>query len=84
VVKNLFLTAPPPPVAYLRGALTNGSWQVQFWSRTNWNYALEKSSNLQTWSPAGASVPSGGGLLILADTNALEEREFYRVSANPQ
>jgi len=84
VIKNLFLTAPPPPVTYLGGALTNGNWAAHFWSRTNWNYALEKSPDLKTWSPVVSAVAGTGGFLILLDTNTLEQSQFYRVGASPQ
>ncbi len=82
-VKNLFVTAPPPPVTYLSGSLTNDTWQAQFWSRTNWNYTLEKSSDLQTWLPLAPALAGPGGLMTLQDTNAPRQSQYYRVSAYP-
>jgi hypothetical protein len=64
--------------------LTNNIWQVQFWSRTNWNYRLEESLDLQTWSPLTPTVASAGGQMTLEDTNAPVQSHYYRVSANPQ
>jgi hypothetical protein len=84
LVKNFLITAPPPPVTYLSGSLTNNIWQVQFWSRTNWNYRLEESLDLQTWSPLTPTVASAGGQMTLEDTNAPVQSHYYRVSANPQ
>jgi hypothetical protein len=84
LVKNLFVTAPPPPVTYLSGGLTNDAWQVQFWSRTNWNYTLEKSPDLQTWLPLAPALAGPGGLMTLQDTNAPRQSQYYRVSAYPQ
>jgi hypothetical protein len=84
IVKNLLITAPPPPVAYLSGSLTNNTWQVQFWSRTNWNYTLEKSSDLRMWSPLVPSLGGTGVQMTLQDTNAQTQSQYYRVSANPQ
>ncbi|HEY3863605.1 MAG TPA: hypothetical protein VGO59_17150 [Verrucomicrobiae bacterium] len=83
-VKNMFVTAPPPPVTYLSGAFTNNAWQAQFWSRTNWNYTLEKSANLQTWLSLGPAAAGTGGPLALQDTNTPGPSVFYRVSASPQ
>jgi hypothetical protein len=80
----LLVTAPPPPVTYLSGSLTNDTWQAQFWSRTNWNYTLEKSSDLQSWSPLAPALGGTGGQMILQDTNAPQQSQYYRVSANPQ
>jgi hypothetical protein len=84
IVKNFLITAPPPPVAYVWGSLTNNIWQAQFWSRTNWSYTLETSADLQTWSPVAAPVSGPGGLMTLQDTNALGQSRYYRVSATPQ
>jgi len=84
IVRNLLVTAPPPPVTYLSGSLTNDTWQAQFWSRTNWNYTLEKSSDLQSWSPLAPALGGTGGQMILQDTNAPQQSQYYRVSANPQ
>ena len=83
-MKNFLITAPPPPVTYLSGGLTNDAWEVQFWSRTNWNYTLEKSSDLQTWSPLAPALGGTGGQMTLQDTNASGASQYYRVSASPQ
>jgi hypothetical protein len=84
LVKNLLMTSPPPPVTYLSGSWSNNAWQVQFWSRTNWNYILEKSSDLETWSPLPPGLGGTGVLMTLQDTNAPRQSQYYRVSANPQ
>ncbi len=83
-VKNFFITAPAPPVTYLSGCWNNNNWQVQFWGRTNWNYMLEKSSDLQTWMPV---APASGGndcQMTLQDTCAPTQTQYYRVHANPR
>jgi hypothetical protein len=61
--------------------MTNGIWQVQFLSRSNWVYALERTADFQTWTPASPGVPSGGGMLTLQDTNPAMSWAFYRVRA---
>ena len=84
LVKNFLMTAPPPPVTYLSGSWSNDTWQVQFWSRTNWNYTLEKSPDLLTWSPLAPVLGGTGVLLTMQDTNAPLQSQYYRVSAHPQ
>ena len=83
-VKNFLITAPPPPVTYLSGQWTSNIWQTQFWSRTNWNYTLEKSSDLQTWSPLPPTLAGPGGFMTLQDTNNSSQSAYYRVGAIPQ
>ncbi len=84
IVKNFLVTAPPPPVTYLSGSLTNNTWQVQFWSRTNWNYTLEKSSDLLIWSPSAPALGGTGALMTLQDAAVPEQSQYYRVNAKPQ
>jgi hypothetical protein len=84
IVKNFLVTGPPPPVTYLWGSLTNNTWQVQFWSRTNWNYTLEKSSDLQSWSPLAVAAGGTGGQMTLQDTTVPRQSQYYRVSATPR
>ena len=45
VVDNFVLTLPPPPVQNLAGVFSNGLWQTQFISRSNWVYTLERTTN---------------------------------------
>ena len=81
-VDNVYFTVPPPPVQEMKSVFTNNSWQVSFSSRTNWSYVLERSSNLQTWSPASVSTSGTGNNVILTDTNVTASTmQFYRVRA---
>jgi hypothetical protein len=82
IVNNILVTELP--IAYVWGSLTNNIWQVQFWSYPGWNYTLEKSPDLQTWSPLTASAAGTGGQITLLDTNAAQQTQFYRVLATPQ
>ena len=82
MVNNILVTELP--IAYASGSLTNHIWQVQFWSQTGWNYTLEKSADLQTWSPLAPTLGGNGGQLTLQDTNALQQSQYYRVLASPQ
>ena len=81
-VDNLGVTMPGLPVQNLSARSTNQSWQVEFLGRTNWNYTLERSIDLQNWSAASATVPGTGTNLSLIDTNAAGMKEFYRVRAD--
>src|SRR5579859_609321 len=45
-VDNFVATLPPPPVQNLTGSFTNGAWQTQFFSRSNWLYGLQRSPDL--------------------------------------
>ena len=80
-IGNVLITAPPPPVTNLQILLSNRLSQIQFNSRSNWNYVLQTSSNLQAWLPAGASASGTGNLLTLPDAQPLQQQRFYRVSA---
>jgi len=81
-IDNLVTTIPPPPVQDLRGAFANNQWQAQFISRTNWNYVLERSLNLQSWTNISAVTAGIGTNQFLEDTNVLTEKSFYRIRAS--
>jgi hypothetical protein len=79
-VDNLSLTLPAPPVQNLALASAVPA-RVQFLSRTNWQYQLERSTNLMEWQPASATVPGTGATLTLQDTNTTTPQAYYRVRA---
>lgn len=81
-VANLVVTVPPPPVQGLSGSLSNGQWQVQFISQTNWLYTLEQSGDFKMWTPAAPASLGNGTNLFLTDTNAPLGKEFYRIRAD--
>lgn len=76
-----FVVTLPPPVRNLTGVFSNGLWQVQFGTYTNWSYTLERSTNLVSWSDASAATGGSGSALTLSDTGAPPDRAFYRVRA---
>jgi hypothetical protein len=80
-VGNVVITIPPPPVQNLALGLSNGVWQTQFTSRTNWLYTLQSTADLVSWQTASATVSGNGANLVLQDTNPPAARAFYRVSA---
>ena len=82
VVDNITVTVPPRAVQNFSGARTNNIWQSQFTSRTNFFYALERSTDLQNWTSLLQTIPGNGTNLSLSDTNAPSVKYFYRVRAD--
>ncbi len=81
VIDNVSLTFPHA-VENLTGSFSNGVWQTQFLSRSNWTYGLERSANLLSWTSISASIAGTGGKLSLQDTNPPATSALYRVRAN--
>jgi hypothetical protein len=77
-----FAGALPPPIQNFTGAFSNGVWQVQFISQTNWLYTLQRTTNLVSWSDISIPVSGSGTNLFLQDTNAVSDKSFYRVRAD--
>lgn len=82
VIDNLAVTLPPPPVQNLSGAFSNGLWQAQFLSRSNWLYTLERTEDFCSWADVSPAASGSGTVLVLSDTNPPAARAFYRVRAN--
>lgn len=78
VVDNLVVTVPPPPVQNLGGRFTNNLWQVNFLSRSNWLYTLERTTDFQSWTNVSPAVSGNATNLFLQDTNPPASRAFYR------
>jgi hypothetical protein len=81
VIDNVLLDVPPSPVQNLQESFTGGSSQVQFVSRTNWVYTLERTINLRDWTDASVTSIGTGADLFLQDTNPAGANMFYRVRA---
>jgi hypothetical protein len=80
-IDDFVVTLPPAPMQNLSGAFNNGLWQVQFLSRSNWLYSLERTTNFVSWRPASASLGGNATNLSLQETNAPTDQGFYRVRA---
>lgn len=78
---NLLVTVPPPPIQNLTGALSNGVWRVQFSSRTNWQYTLERTLDFRSWTDVSPRTAGTAGTLILPDNKPLTVAAWYRVRA---
>lgn len=81
IVDNFVVVTPPPPVENLTGGFAGADWQVQFTSRTNWLYTLERTADLQTWVAATAPTPGNETTLVLTDPNLPAGASGYRVKA---
>jgi hypothetical protein len=80
-IGNIVVTTPPPAIQNLKGSLSSNVWQVQFNGRTNWQYALERSVDFQSWSTISAVTTGSVEITGLSETNSVTERAFYRVRA---
>ena len=81
VVDNIVVTIPETPIGSLAGEFSSGARAVQFQSRTNWAYILERTMDFQTWTNVSPSISGSGTNLILQDTNGAPANAFYRVRA---
>lgn len=77
VIDNL-VCAAPPPVTWVTAI---GPGEIQFGGTTNWLYHLERTTNLQSWSPASPVVVGFAGPMTMQDTNPPAGGAFYRVQA---
>lgn len=82
IVDNLILITPPPPVENLAGRFVGATWRVQFASRTNWLYTLERTTDFVAWNNATSATLGNGVTLTLTDLNPAPSAAFYRVRAN--
>jgi hypothetical protein len=80
-VDNVLLNLPAPPIQNLAGKFDGRQWQVTFVSLTNWLYALDRSTNYQTWGAVSATSNGSGANMSLADTNPPPGGAAYRVRA---
>jgi hypothetical protein len=56
-IDNIEVTVPDR----MRGEFVSGGYQVQCWTKTNWLYTLERSTDVKTWEPISAATPGNGG-----------------------
>ncbi len=81
VVDNLVVTVPDPPIRTVAGRLTINTWHVEFGSRTNWFYTLERTEDFQSWRNVAAAIPGVEGQLELSDPGAPGSKAYYRLRA---
>ena len=78
-VDNVQVVSPDGPVAGMRLQFFAGAARVEFTSRTNWSYQLERTADFVTWIPSSLTAAGTGGTLTLPDTNPPAPSLFYRV-----
>jgi hypothetical protein len=81
VVDNLRVTVSDPPVSELVGVKSNTTWRTTFVTRSNWSYALERSSDFLAWNVVSPTNGGTGSTFLLQDTNMPSDGAFYRVKA---
>ena len=81
VVSKVQISFPDPPVGNVSGRFEGGVWQVQFASRTNWLYTLERTVDLQSWLAVSQSTSGTGTTLTLLDSSGVLSTAAYRVRA---
>jgi hypothetical protein len=81
---SFVLTPKPLPPYFItaHGKIENG-WRVEFTSRTNRLYVLERSENLPAWTELTLPTPGTGQTVVLVDTNPPTGQAFYRVGSSP-
>ncbi len=80
-VDNFVITVPPSPVHNFTGSFTNGVWQTQFLSQSNWFYTLQRSPDLQSWISVSSATPGNATNLFLPDPDPPADKAFYRINA---
>jgi len=80
-VDNLVVIVPSTPVQNFTGGFTNGVWQTQFLSRSNWLYNLQRSTDVQSWTNVSSTTPGNATNLFLPDASPPADKAFYRISA---
>ena len=81
VLDNFTVTLPPPPVQNFYGQLTNGVWQAQLTSRSNWLYTLERTADFQSWTNVSPATSGNATNLFLSDAKLPPGGAFYHIRA---
>lgn len=79
---NLSITARLQPITRLTGGwATNGLWQAQFFTHSNWLYTLERSTNLHSWAAVSVTAAGNEDFMVLEDADPPTPGACYRVRA---
>lgn len=83
-VDNLVARIPPSPIRSEQIKVTSGRWTHTLLSRTGWNYTLQSSPDLESWTDFGPTLPGTGETLSLETTTAASDpQRFFRIKAAP-
>jgi hypothetical protein len=80
-IEEIGWSIPSPPVDGLTLRTSPAGASVEFSTKTNWLYVLQRSINLLEWRTASVPVAGGAAKVVLQDTNAPAPNAFYRVRA---
>jgi hypothetical protein len=69
-------------VEQISGGFLGANWQVQFLSRSNWLYVLERTIDLAIWTEASTATAGDGATLMLSVAYPAAGPAFFRVRAN--
>jgi len=83
-ISNLKVTTAPRPVGNVAGKLSGSTYTAQFSTRTNFDYTLERSTDLKNWTPIADPLAGIVTVQTLVDTNAPPGKAFYRLVTSPQ
>jgi hypothetical protein len=76
----LFVPFVPPPVTIINPHFEGANFVLSFQSQTGKTYAVESSSDLNSWGNAGvAPMPGNNALLTIPIPPQSAVRTFYRV-----
>jgi hypothetical protein len=78
-VDNIKVTVSEPAAFIIAGAKVSGLYKVGFQGDSKRSYALERSTNLISWSPVSDWVPGADGEMELSDPAPPVDKAFYRV-----
>jgi hypothetical protein len=81
-IDEIAWTIPSPPVDGLIIRTSSAGASVEFSTKTNWLYVLERSINLSEWRTASVQLAGGATRAVLQDTNEPAPNAFYRVRAD--
>jgi hypothetical protein len=80
---NLSFVLAPSQTRIRAHGFAELGWTVEFPSRLDRNYVLERSPDLAEWVEATELTPGTGRTMTLFDTNAIAIQAFYRIACRP-
>ena len=80
---NLSFVLSPAEIRITSHGFTGSEWRVEFTSRLDRHYVLERSPDLALWLEVTAPMAGTGTTTVLFDTNPPAEQAFYRISSRP-
>ena len=79
-VDNMVMIYAQEPMVHMTGRYAAGAFEARFISRTNWQYQLEHTPDLVTWTSVGPFIAGNGEELMLSH-HSKAPHGFYRLRA---